>query len=264
MAPIKTIQMRALIFTKEAGIIIGKHGKNVADIREQSGARVTVSENVPGAMERVLTISGPIDAVAKAFSLVATKFVEEQQTTQDVSARHTSVRLLVPHSQMGSVIGKQGSKIKEFQELSGAKIVAAEDMLPNSTERTFTINGVIASIHIATFHVGNTLLEHADRAAGTIFYKPIPGIPNASVASLGGLMGAGMRGGMPGMGGMMGAMGYGAAAGGFGGPSQAYGGYGGAPGTGGMRTPGAGGNAPGMAGGLPSANQMQQQIFIPR
>lgn len=35
---------------------------------------------------------------------------------------------------MGSVIGKAGSKIKEIQEASGAKLQASEAMLTGSTE----------------------------------------------------------------------------------------------------------------------------------
>lgn len=35
---------------------------------------------------------------------------------------------------MGSVIGKAGSKIKEIQEASGARLQASEAMLPGSTE----------------------------------------------------------------------------------------------------------------------------------
>lgn len=35
---------------------------------------------------------------------------------------------------MGSVIGKGGSKIKEIQEASGAKLQASEAMLAGSTE----------------------------------------------------------------------------------------------------------------------------------
>jgi ribosomal protein S3 len=48
---------------------------------------------------------------------VATKLVEEQQSSvEDIKQRFTAVKLLVPHSRMGSVIGKQGSKIKEVQD----------------------------------------------------------------------------------------------------------------------------------------------------
>lgn len=60
-----SISIRSLVTTKEAGVIIGKGGKNVSDIRDKSGARVTISEMVQGAYERILTVTGPLDAVAK-------------------------------------------------------------------------------------------------------------------------------------------------------------------------------------------------------
>ena len=41
---------------------------------------------------------------------------------------------IIPNSRMGSVIGKAGSKIKEIQEASGARLQASEAMLPGSTE----------------------------------------------------------------------------------------------------------------------------------
>jgi poly(rC)-binding protein 2/3/4 len=34
-------------------------------MQEKSGARVTVSESIPGNPERILNVSGPLDAVAK-------------------------------------------------------------------------------------------------------------------------------------------------------------------------------------------------------
>ena len=60
-----TISLRALVTTKEAGVIIGKGGKNVSEIRDRSGAKVTISEMVQGAYERILTVTGPLDTVAK-------------------------------------------------------------------------------------------------------------------------------------------------------------------------------------------------------
>ena len=39
--------------------------KTRADGQEKSGARVTVSESIPGNPERILNVSGPLDAVAK-------------------------------------------------------------------------------------------------------------------------------------------------------------------------------------------------------
>lgn len=57
--------LRALVSTKEAGIIIGKGGKNVADLREQTGVRAGVSKVIQGVHERVLTVIGPVEGVSK-------------------------------------------------------------------------------------------------------------------------------------------------------------------------------------------------------
>lgn len=64
-APSAMIHMRCLIVTQDASIIIGKGGTHVNEIREKSGARVMVSESIPGNPERILNVSGPLDAVSK-------------------------------------------------------------------------------------------------------------------------------------------------------------------------------------------------------
>jgi poly(rC)-binding protein 2/3/4 len=64
-APVPTIHMRCLILTQDASIIIGKAGSHVNEIREKSGAKVMVSESIPGNPERILNVSGPLDAVSK-------------------------------------------------------------------------------------------------------------------------------------------------------------------------------------------------------
>lgn len=63
-----SIQMRALIVTQDASIIIGKQGKNVNEIRDKSGAKVTITEAVPGNPERIMLIAGQLDAVSKVSS----------------------------------------------------------------------------------------------------------------------------------------------------------------------------------------------------
>jgi hypothetical protein len=62
------LTLRALVSTKDAGVIIGKGGKNVADLREQTGVKAGVSKNLPGIHERVLSISGSVESVAKVCS----------------------------------------------------------------------------------------------------------------------------------------------------------------------------------------------------
>ena len=62
------IHIRAVISSPEAATVIGKGGENVSQIRRLSGAKCTVSDYSRGAVERILTVSGPQDAVAKVSS----------------------------------------------------------------------------------------------------------------------------------------------------------------------------------------------------
>jgi len=59
------LHVRAIISSAEAATVIGKGGENVTQIRRMSGAKCTVSDYSRGAVERILTVSGLVDAVAK-------------------------------------------------------------------------------------------------------------------------------------------------------------------------------------------------------
>ncbi|KAJ8507602.1 hypothetical protein ONZ45_g10043 [Pleurotus djamor] len=168
-APAANIHMRCLIVTQDASIIIGKAGSHVNEIREKSGARVVVSESIPGNPERILNVSGPLDAVSKvstclAFGLIVRRINDEPFDVPSVpGSRAVTIKFMIPNSRMGSVIGKQGSKIKEIQDASGARLNASEGMLPGSTERVLSVAGVADAIHIATYYIGNILIEAQER-----------------------------------------------------------------------------------------------------
>lgn len=61
----KWLHVRSVITSAEAATVIGKGGENVSLIRKMSGAKCTVSDYQKGAVERILTVSGVVDAVAK-------------------------------------------------------------------------------------------------------------------------------------------------------------------------------------------------------
>ncbi|XP_055975384.1 poly(rC)-binding protein 3 isoform X22 [Sorex fumeus] len=113
-----TLTIRLLMHGKEVGSIIGKKGETVKKMREESGARINISEgNCP---ERIVTITGPTDAIFKAFAMIAYKFEEDiinsMSNSPATSKPPVTLRLVVPASQCGSLIGKGGSKIKEIRE----------------------------------------------------------------------------------------------------------------------------------------------------
>lgn len=70
------LTLRAIVSSKEAGVIIGKAGKNVADLREETGVKAGVSKVVQGVHDRVLTVTGPLDGISKAYSIVAKGLLE--------------------------------------------------------------------------------------------------------------------------------------------------------------------------------------------
>ncbi|RKP10646.1 hypothetical protein THASP1DRAFT_8828, partial [Thamnocephalis sphaerospora] len=172
------LTLRALVTTKEAGVIIGKAGRNVAELREQTGVKAGVSKVVPGVQDRVLTVTGTLDGVAKAYSLIAQTMLDNPITPQTIegaqaqAATIATVRLLISHNLMGTIIGRQGTKIKHIQDVSGARMVANKEMLPQSTERVVDVQGMVDSIRVAVWEIGKCLIEDAERGAGTVHYNP--------------------------------------------------------------------------------------------
>ncbi|XP_021471160.2 poly(rC)-binding protein 4 isoform X5 [Oncorhynchus mykiss] len=138
-----TLTLRLLMHGKEVGSIIGKKGETVKRIREESSARVNISEG--SCPERIITITGSTDCVFRAFTMITYK-LEEDLTTLVANGTISNkppvtLRLVIPASQCGSLIGKGGAKIKEIRESTRAQIQVAGDLLPNSTERGVTILG---------------------------------------------------------------------------------------------------------------------------
>lgn len=63
--PSTFIHIRMLVSLKEAVVIIGKGGSTIAKIREASGIRLNVSDQLPGITERVVNLKGSAEHVSK-------------------------------------------------------------------------------------------------------------------------------------------------------------------------------------------------------
>ncbi|CAH1374475.1 poly(rC)-binding protein 3 isoform X1 [Tenebrio molitor] len=176
--PNVTLTIRLIMQGKEVGSIIGKKGEIVKRFREESGAKINISDG--SCPERIVTVTGSTNAIFKAFTLICKKFEEWCSQFQDINSGGSGVprppitlRLIVPASQCGSLIGKGGSKIKEIREVTGASIQVASEMLPNSTERAVTISGTGEAITQCIYHICTVMLESPPKGA-TIPYRPKP------------------------------------------------------------------------------------------
>jgi len=191
--PAVTLTIRLIMQGKEVGSIIGKKGDNIKKFREESGAKINISDG--SCPERIVTVTGPTEAILKAFALISNKFEEDiySPAAMDGLSGPNSVanstggggsggkpqvtlRLVVPASQCGSLIGKGGSKIKEIREITGATIQVASEMLPNSTERAVTISGNSDAITKCIYQICCVMMESPPKGA-TIPYRPKPAMP---------------------------------------------------------------------------------------
>ncbi|PGH08394.1 hypothetical protein GX51_01220 [Blastomyces parvus] len=172
-----TLTLRAIVSSKEAGVIIGKAGKNVADLRDETGVKAGVSKVVQGVHDRVLTVTGPLQGTAKAYAIVAKGLLEgaPQLGMGGVVSNNGThpVRLLISHNQMGTIIGRQGLKIKYIQDASGVRMVAQKEMLPQSTERIVEVQGTPEGIEKAVWEIGKCLIDDWQRGTGTVLYNPV-------------------------------------------------------------------------------------------
>ncbi|KAL7587512.1 hypothetical protein Lser_V15G36445 [Lactuca serriola] len=123
---IDTTYLRFLASNAEAGSIIGKAGTTISDFQSRSNARIQLSRNYeyfPGTSDRVIMVSGTTDEVLEAVELILTKLLNEFYAEDgDEGEPRSKVRLIVPNSSCGGIIGKGGSMIRSFIEDSGANI----------------------------------------------------------------------------------------------------------------------------------------------
>ncbi|XP_020813563.1 poly(rC)-binding protein 3 isoform X13 [Drosophila serrata] len=172
--PSVTLTIRLIMQGKEVGSIIGKKGEIVNRFREESGAKINISDG--SCPERIVTVSGTTNAIFSAFTLITKKFEEWCSQFNDVGKvgkTQIPIRLIVPASQCGSLIGKSGSKIKEIRQTTGCSIQVASEMLPNSTERSVTLSGSAEQITQCIYQICLVMLESPPRGA-TIPYRPKP------------------------------------------------------------------------------------------
>ncbi|QPG76248.1 hypothetical protein FOA43_003634 [Brettanomyces nanus] len=167
------VHFRMLCTISEAATVVGKGGETISKIKEMSNARVNVSENLKGIPERVISVRGPAEYVAKAFGLIVRMLLGEQlNVPSSLESKQYNLRLLFPHTVMGYIIGKRGSRFREIEENSAAMLKANDQILPASSDRVLNINGVADAIHIAAYYIAQTVIEHKPQMSKAIYYNP--------------------------------------------------------------------------------------------
>jgi heterogeneous nuclear rnp K-like protein len=92
---------------------------------------------------------------------------------------------------MGTIIGRQGLKIKHIQDVSGVRMVAQKEMLPQSTERIVEVQGTPEGIKTAIWEICKCLVDDWQRGQGTVLYNPVVRSQGGGAASSAGGSGFG-------------------------------------------------------------------------
>lgn len=178
--------LRVLVSAKEAGCLIGQNGAVIDSIRDETSTRAAISRLQPGSHERILTVSGSLDDTARALSYFAQALVnalndttfaylyfplKQLAPTPLVPGETTNLRLLIPNTQMGTLIGARGARIKHIQRTFHVLVVASNLFLPGSTERLVELQGSVDNLYDVLRIILRCLLDDT-LAENTMLYVP--------------------------------------------------------------------------------------------
>ncbi|KAK8744740.1 hypothetical protein OTU49_000594 [Cherax quadricarinatus] len=147
-----TYHLKILVPSVAAGAIIGKGGETIAQLQKDTSARVKMSKAndfYPGTTERVCLITGNVDAICTVLSFIMEKIKEKPDPNAKpaidfdnkmTAEREKQVKILVPNSTAGMIIGKGGTYIKQIKEESGAYVQISQKAKDQSlAERCITV-----------------------------------------------------------------------------------------------------------------------------
>uniref|UniRef100_A0A8C8BQ35 Insulin like growth factor 2 mRNA binding protein 2 n=1 Tax=Otus sunia TaxID=257818 RepID=A0A8C8BQ35_9STRI len=163
------IPLKILAHNSLVGRLIGKEGRNLKKIEQDTGTKITISPLQDLTIynpERTITVKGSMEACSNAEVEIMKKLREAYEN--DVVAINSSsaylsglygappagafphqhplpeqevVNLFIPTQAVGAIIGKKGQHIKQLARFAGASIKIAPAEGPDASERMVIITG---------------------------------------------------------------------------------------------------------------------------
>jgi RNA-binding protein Nova len=161
-SPQSQVSLKLLLSNAAAGLIIGRSGSTISDLQAKSLTRIKLSQGgdyFPGTSDRVCLIQGSLQNVSSGVEIVLAKLYELQSlqhlsstpfmanaksSLPDESASTSfNVRLLIPSTCCGLIIGHGGSNIKTLKDKSEVTFIQLSPKEYEATigERIMTITG---------------------------------------------------------------------------------------------------------------------------
>ncbi|XVE62796.1 hypothetical protein DITRI_Ditri06bG0148600 [Diplodiscus trichospermus] len=175
---------RMLVPAQKVGSIIGRKGEFIKKIVEETRARIKILDGPPGTTERAVMVSATdvpdsslppaMDGLLRVHKRIVDGLDGDSSHAPAAVGTKVSTRLLVPASQAGSLIGKQGTTVKSIQESSSCivRVLGAENLpvFALQDDRVVELVGEAAGVHKAVELVASHLRKFlVDRSIVPLF-----------------------------------------------------------------------------------------------
>lgn len=186
---------RMLVPAQKVGSIIGRKGEFIKKIVEETRARIKILDGPPGTTERAVMISAKeepdaslppaMDGLLRVHKRIVDGLEGDSSQSASGGGGKVSTRLLVPASQAGSLIGKQGGTVKAIQESSSCivRVLGSEDLpvFALQDDRVVEVVGDAAGVHKAIELIASHLRKFlVDRSIIPLFEMHMQ-MPNPQV-----------------------------------------------------------------------------------
>jgi len=129
-----------------AGLIIGKGGERLKELKTKYGGHIRLSnhkEYYPGTEERICILTGKMEEIIDLNNYILEKTSGDVDGRRRDSSRGDKTKIVLTNNGAGMVIGKKGATTKQIQEECDVNLVVADSVALN--ERVLTIKGQLAN-----------------------------------------------------------------------------------------------------------------------
>uniref|UniRef100_S4R6E0 K Homology domain-containing protein n=1 Tax=Petromyzon marinus TaxID=7757 RepID=S4R6E0_PETMA len=186
----KSFFLKLLVPNCAVGAIMGKGGETIVQLQNDTGTVIKISkarEFFPGTMERVALVQGTEEAIVQAHDFIADKIYgcldktapatstetdrgnmpTHQTPTLSTAVQH--VKIVVPNSTAGLIIGKGGDTVRYIIHESGAWLEVSQKMTGGWTgagrERVVSVAGTREQNRIAVRLIVQKIVEHPESSS---------------------------------------------------------------------------------------------------
>ncbi|GAB2287436.1 hypothetical protein Dimus_021813 [Dionaea muscipula] len=175
---------RMLVPAQKVGNIIGRKGEYIKKIVEETRARIKILDGPSGTAERAVMVSAKeepdslmppaMDGLLRVHKRIVDGLEGDLSQAPPPAGEKVSTRMLLPATQAGSLIGKQGSTVKSIQETSNCIVrVLGREELPLfalQEDRVVEVVGEPAGVHKAIELIASCLRRFlVDRSVIPLF-----------------------------------------------------------------------------------------------